>query len=90
MQDDVDLARYPQEVGDVLAYESEPVVTEEVFDVGNAASDQVVDGHDGVPVGDQSVTQMRAQKPGTAGDDDSTGQMLRGSGAHPLRPARAT
>ena len=68
---DVDGPGHPDEAADVVLDEREARSPEEVLDVGGRARDEVVDAHDLVAAVEQRVGEVRAEEPGTAGDDDA-------------------
>jgi hypothetical protein len=58
-------------VDDVMADELEAWIAHQVQDVGLASREEVVQAQDIVPLGEETVTEMRAEKSGTTGDEDT-------------------
>jgi hypothetical protein len=66
----VDLVDFDiQREGDVVAHELETRVLEQVLDVRLASREEVVDAQYLVPGGKQALAQVRAEKSGSAGDE---------------------
>lgn len=57
------------ELGDILVDEFEVGIASQVRDVIDRASDKIVDADDLMAACQQQVRQVRAQKPGGAGND---------------------
>ena len=64
----IDLARDPHVGAHVVLHEREAGPTEESFDVGERARDQVVEAHPLVAPIQKASAQVRAQEAGTPGD----------------------
>lgn len=69
MPDIIDLARDVDEVGDVVADEFVVLIPGEMLDVRDIASDEAIDRDDAMPLGEQAVCEVGAQKARTARDD---------------------
>ena len=69
MEDVVDISIDEEIVCDVVLNELELRLSSQMGDVCRATGDQVVDADDRVPLRDEAITEMRAEKPGTAGDN---------------------
>ena len=50
-----------------MAHELKARVPDQVLDVALGAGEEIVDADDVVPIGNQPVAQMRAEKPGASG-----------------------
>ena len=70
VEDLVDLHR--QRIGDVVAHQLEAMVVEQRLDVGARAREEVVEAHDLVPIGEQPLAQMRAEKAGATRHQDAS------------------
>ena len=57
--------------GDVVAQETEAVVPHQVRDILRMARDEVVEADDVVALGKEAVAEVRSEKTGRAGDEDS-------------------
>jgi hypothetical protein len=66
----VDIARHVDVRRHVVVHELERRVAEHAGEVVLAAGDQVVDGDDLVPPGQQRLADVRAEEPGSARDND--------------------
>ena len=69
MEHAVDRAGDPDVFADVVHDEGESRLPEEMLDVGEVAGAEVVDADHFVAAIEQTVTEMRTEKSGTAGDD---------------------
>src|SRR5690606_36966010 len=69
VEDLVDL--HVERKGHVVADELETRMRMQVFDVSLAASEQVVHAQYFMAGGEKTVAEMRAQEPGTAGDENT-------------------
>jgi len=66
----VDLVHFDiQRKSDVVPHQLEARVLEQVLDVGLAAGEEIVDAQYVVPGGKQALAQVRAEKTGSAGDE---------------------
>ena len=61
----------PDRQGDVVADQFEVRPRQEMYDVRLLAGEEIVQADDVVPVGDQPFAEVRAEKPGPAGDQNS-------------------
>ena len=68
MQDVIELSRYVDELGDVVVVILEVLFFEQVFDIIEAAGEQVVHADDLVAFGEKAVAEVGAEKAGSAGD----------------------
>ena len=80
MEDVIDLVRDEKILRDVLLDEAEILVAGEVLDVGEVSGDQVIDRDHPMAFREQAVGQVRAEKPGAAGDDGD--RLLAGTRGH--------
>lgn len=71
MQDIVQFARYVDKLGDIVVVVLEVFLLKQVFDVVEAAGEQVVHADDLVAFGEKAVAEVRADETGGAGDEDS-------------------
>jgi hypothetical protein len=71
MQHGIDPAGDEDEVGDVVLDEAEVLSTGQVGDVLDLPGDQVVNHDDLMAFGEQAITQMGTDEPGTACNQDS-------------------
>jgi hypothetical protein len=71
MEDEVDVARDVDVVGDVGVHKLESPAAGQMFDVRRRTGEEVVDADHAVAVIEEALTDMRAQEPGAAGDHGS-------------------
>ncbi len=82
--DAVDRPVHLQRLNDVMADQREVLIALEVRNVGDAARDEVVDANDRMPLREQEIGQVRAQKAGGAGNQNAHGSRVKIETGAPL------
>lgn len=70
MQDVVNGFRQFQRLTDIVLNETESRVALKMSNIGRCARDEVIHAHNVVPSTDQSIAEVRTDKPCPAGDED--------------------
>ena len=76
VQHDVEFVLHPERGRDVVPDELELRVGAEVVEVRQVAGDHVIDGDDVVPFGQEPLAEVRADEPGSAGDEGAHARLL--------------
>src|SRR5207248_3432829 len=58
-------------LGDVVAYEEEAIVADEMRDIVRASRNEVVQPHDRMAVAQKTIAEVRSEKPGRSGYQNS-------------------
>ena len=71
MEHGIDPAREKDVVGYIMPKERKPLIAHQMGNIVAAASDEIIEADDLVPIGKQTVTQVRAKESGGAGNKDA-------------------